>query len=811
MAKKKGLNEMNRKNALACTWLATAMLVTAAKGGFPELPLNLGSAGDFVILAKSGISTVPYSDITGDMGVSPITATAITGFSLILDLPSLGQFSTSAQVTGKIYAADYADPTPVKMTAAISAMETAYTEAAGRTLPNTINLGAIAGGDRDIGGLTIAPGLHTWSTGVLISTDVWLDAAGNPDAVFIFQISGDLTLASYKKVILSGGAQAKNIFWQVAGGAGAIIGTYAHFEGVVLSQTGINVLTGASFNGKLLAQTDVNLDQNNIMDSSLILAATVRLEIVSAHGVGTPPTGVYFNVSGSLLTNRITAAEANGGTQYVNTGWSMIGNGPEAGLANSMNMVHTNDAVLTWLWSTNYLLNASAGPGGGVTGSTNGFYVAGSTTVVTATPSLGYHFAGWTGNVSGPTNAAAQTLFMDQARTVVAHFAIDRLTLTIISAHGVGTPLAGLPAVGLIYANSYGAPLTNRISAVEANGGTQYVATGWSMSGHGPISGTTNSMSMVLTNNAVLTWLWNTNYLLNASAGPGGGVTGSANGFYVAGATTVVTATPSLGYQFAGWTGNVPGPTNAAVQTLLMSQARTVAAHFSPIFVDVSAEVNWNVNWMFNPRLGYFVGTLTITNRVDARKSLLAPVWFEVESTEWHWLRFPTGVDTNTGMHYLDISAAVASQLPGIGDGDLSLDPGESVTVTGIELMGRRTPTGLVMAVWADPPNALTIPVDTDGDGMPDVSENIAGTSATDPNSVFQIRLGPDGRSVQWDSQPNRIYKVLASTNLLQGFVTVTDNIEGSGTTKTCTAVPQVLGSGGTQGTVFFRVEVKVK
>ncbi len=237
-----------------------------ALAGNPELPVNLNSAGDFVILAKSGISTVPLSDITGDMGVSPITSTAITGFALIMD--SSGEFSTSAQVDGRIYAPDYMSPTPVKMTAAISDMETAYTDAAGRTIPDTTNLGAISGGDRDIGGLTIAPGLHKWTTGVQVSTNVTLDALGDPGAVFIFQIEGDLTVASGQQVVLSGGAQAGNIFWQVAGGTGATIGTTAHFEGILLTATSINVLTGASFNGKLLAQTDVNLQQNSIVDAN---------------------------------------------------------------------------------------------------------------------------------------------------------------------------------------------------------------------------------------------------------------------------------------------------------------------------------------------------------------------------------------------------------------------------------------------------------------------------------------------------------------------------------------------------------------
>ncbi|MEI7902381.1 MAG: hypothetical protein WCK89_19190, partial [bacterium] len=447
------------------------------------------------------------------------------------------------------------------------------------------------------------------------------------------------------------------------------------------------------------------------------------------------------------------------------------------------------------------------GSGGGVTGSSNGFYAAGSTAVVTATPSLGYHFTGWTGNVSGPTNAAVQTLLMDQARTVVAHFDADAaalLTLTVISAHGAGAPLAGLPPVGLIYTNSYGVTLTNRISAVEANGGTQYVATGWSMTGNAPVSGSGTNMVMVQTNSAVLTWLWSTNYLLNASAGSGGGVTGSSNGFYAAGSNVVVTAVPGFGYTFVGWKVNGINVGAGVALTMTMDEAKNVTATFSSAFIDVSSNVNWNVTWLFNPRLGYFLGTLTITN--TSKKILVAPIWFEVESTTNHWLRWPTGFDAGTGKYYTNITYAVTNQLS-----DSALDPGESVTVTGIELMGRREPTNvLVMAVWADPPGTLGNPVDTDGDGMPDVSEYIAGTSATDPDSVFRIRLGPDGRSVQWDSRPSRLYTVLMSTNLLLGFVTLTDNIEGTGAPKTCTAAPQAQGTG-TQGTVFFRVEVKVK
>ncbi|MFH1628039.1 MAG: ice-binding family protein [Pseudomonadota bacterium] len=239
-------------NALAAdkVWSFTTRATTAAG---PAL-VNLGTAGNFVILAKSGISTVPNSAITGDIGVSPIDQTALTGFSETMDASN--EFSTSAQVTGKLYAADYAVPTPANLTTAVSDMETAYTDAAGRATPDATELGA-----GEIGGLTIVPGLYKWGTGVLISTDVTLN--GGPDDVWIFQISGDLTQASATQVILTGGALPKNIFWQSFGAV--TLNTTAHFEGIVLSYTEITLATGATVNGRLLSQTAVTLDANTVV------------------------------------------------------------------------------------------------------------------------------------------------------------------------------------------------------------------------------------------------------------------------------------------------------------------------------------------------------------------------------------------------------------------------------------------------------------------------------------------------------------------------------------------------------------------
>ncbi|MBA2321305.1 MAG: DUF3494 domain-containing protein [Deltaproteobacteria bacterium] len=188
------------------------------------------------------------------MGVSPAAATYITGFSLILD-PS-GEFSTSIQVVGQIFAADYAVPTPSNLTTAVSDMELAFTDAASRPAGVT-ELGA-----GDIGGMILAPGVYSWGTGLLIPTDVTLE--GGAFDVWIFQIAQDLTLSSGADIFLAGGALPKNIFWQVSGLVD--IGTTAHVEGVILSQTAITLATGSSINGRLLAQTAVTLDDTTVVE-----------------------------------------------------------------------------------------------------------------------------------------------------------------------------------------------------------------------------------------------------------------------------------------------------------------------------------------------------------------------------------------------------------------------------------------------------------------------------------------------------------------------------------------------------------------
>lgn len=203
-----------------------------------------------MILASTGISS-SSSKITGDIAISPAAASYITGFGLTTPSES----STSSQVTGKIYAANYAGTTPTKLTTAVSNMETAYTDAAGRAANYTeLHAG-------NISGKTLTAGVYKWGTGVLINGDVTLHGGAND--VFIFLVAKGITQANNTKIILTGGVQAKNIFWQSA--ETVSIGTDSHFEGTIISKTNITMNTRASINGRLLAQTAVTLLENTVV------------------------------------------------------------------------------------------------------------------------------------------------------------------------------------------------------------------------------------------------------------------------------------------------------------------------------------------------------------------------------------------------------------------------------------------------------------------------------------------------------------------------------------------------------------------
>ncbi|KIJ24908.1 hypothetical protein M422DRAFT_194148, partial [Sphaerobolus stellatus SS14] len=215
--------------------------------------IDLGTSGNFVILAQTGITNVPDSAITGNIGVSPTSAAAITGFSLIQD-PS-GTFATSTQVVGSVFAADYTSPTPSTLTTAVLDLQAAFADGNNRTANATINLGA-----GTLTGLTLTPGLYTWANSVDITTSLTL--SGSATDTWILKIAGGLNLAPAESIILSGGALAKNIFWVVSGAVN--VGGTSGFAGILLAAIDVTLITGSTLNGRILSQTAVALQKATV-------------------------------------------------------------------------------------------------------------------------------------------------------------------------------------------------------------------------------------------------------------------------------------------------------------------------------------------------------------------------------------------------------------------------------------------------------------------------------------------------------------------------------------------------------------------
>lgn len=218
-------------------------------------PVNLGTAINYAVLAKSAVTTVPNSAVTGNVGLSPAAQGALTGWAQTNDaVPTT--YSTSAQVVApyQLHAADYtAGTTSADLTAAVLSMQAAYTDAAGRTATSaaTTNVG---GGT--LTSLTLAPGVYEWTGAVTIPTDLTL--TGTASDVWILKVAGTLDMAAAKTVILGGTALAKNVFWQVSGAV--TVGAGTQFKGIVLGQTAITMGTGSAIDGRLLAQTAVTLN-----------------------------------------------------------------------------------------------------------------------------------------------------------------------------------------------------------------------------------------------------------------------------------------------------------------------------------------------------------------------------------------------------------------------------------------------------------------------------------------------------------------------------------------------------------------------
>lgn len=235
-------------------WTFRTGLVAAAGPN----PVSLGTAINYAVLAKSSVTTVPNSSVTGNVGVSPAARVFLIGWS---ETYLMGDtYATSAQVVApfQLHAADLVGgTTSADLGVAVLNMEAAYTDAAGRTATSaaTTNVGA-----GTLTSLTLAPGVYEWGTAVTIPTDITL--IGTATDVWILKVAGTLDMANNTSVILGGTALAKNIFWQVSGGV--TIGAGTNFKGIILGQTAITMGTGSTIEGRLLAQTAVTLNATTV-------------------------------------------------------------------------------------------------------------------------------------------------------------------------------------------------------------------------------------------------------------------------------------------------------------------------------------------------------------------------------------------------------------------------------------------------------------------------------------------------------------------------------------------------------------------
>ncbi len=439
--------------------LLSALAMVPASLMAQRLPVNLGTAGDYVVLSKTGITNVPPSPIVGNIGASPITGAAV--------------HVTCAEVTGTIQVVDAAGPAPCSvinplgLTVAILDMQAAYTDAAGRTVPDFTEFAA-----GDISGRTLTPGLYKWSTGVLTDA-TGFTLSGGPNAVWIFQVAGDITLANGAKAILAGGAQANNIFWQVAGPTGVTLGTGAIFNGTILSAKQVIMNTGAALNGRALAQTQVTL-QSTAVTTPGPLVGGIPIPVAPTVTATAPPNLAVGASISSLITATFSEimdpATISGLTFTLKNGLtSVVGTVSYVGLtatftpgANLLaNTVYTGtittgakDPAGIGLTS-NYIWNFTTGAGADIT----------PPTVISTTPA--------TGAVAVPTGNALLATFseaMDPSTITNVTFNLKQGlvpvpgTVVYLGVTGTFTPAASLSAL-----TTYTATITTGVKDLAGN------------------------------------------------------------------------------------------------------------------------------------------------------------------------------------------------------------------------------------------------------------------------------------------------------------------------------------------------------
>jgi hypothetical protein len=241
---------------VAIVAVGVAVLAPAVRSDAAVSPVGLGTAGSFAVLAGSGITNTGPTTINGDIGTFPTPA--ITG-------------SGSMTITGTNHGSDAVTQ------GAKNDLVTAYNTAAGEGPTTAVSA--------DLGGTTLAPGIYNSASSLGLTNQLTLNGGGNPNALFVFQAGSTLTTASSSSVVLTNGAQACNVFWQV--GSSATLGTGSTFRGTILALTSITVTTGTTINGRVLARNGaVTLDTDTITKPTCATTPSGTTGTTSATGSG---------------------------------------------------------------------------------------------------------------------------------------------------------------------------------------------------------------------------------------------------------------------------------------------------------------------------------------------------------------------------------------------------------------------------------------------------------------------------------------------------------------------------------------------
>jgi len=256
--------------SLAVVVVGAAVMAPAGVADAAQAPVGLGTAGSFAVLAGAGVTNTGPTTINGDLGTFPTTS--ISG-------------AASMTITGTNHGGDAVTQ------GAKTDLVTAYNTAAGE--------GPTTAVPADLGGQTLTPGIYNSASSLGLTGALTLNGGGNPNALFVFQAGSTLTTASASSVVLTNGAQACNVFWQV--GSSATLGTGSSFRGTILALTSISVTTGTTIVGRALARNGaVTLDTDTITTPTC-----------------TTPTGTTVTTPGSA--NASTKSPSPNGTTSTGT------------------------------------------------------------------------------------------------------------------------------------------------------------------------------------------------------------------------------------------------------------------------------------------------------------------------------------------------------------------------------------------------------------------------------------------------------------------------------------------------------------